>query len=126
MNAMNSTRPNRSIGEMEAEFTNQIVKFEKEYMGRGPIEARSFLIGDMMLVRLKGVLTPAEDKLIQNSEGRVLVKSARRQLFDTSRTLLGKIVEDILGAKLIDLFSDISLESGERVIIFILDRKINP
>lgn len=104
-------------GELEAEFTKAIVKFEKEYLGRGPIDARTYLINDMVLVRLRGVLTPAEEKLAENREGQMLVKDARRQLFATSRPILEGFVKDILGTELIDLFSDISTETGERIIV---------
>lgn len=109
-------------GELEAQFTKELVRFEKEYLGRGPIDARTYLINDMVLVRLRGVLTPAEEKLAENKEGRVLVKDARRQLFETSRSMLEGFVNDILGAQLIDLFSDISTETGERVIVLTVDK----
>jgi uncharacterized protein YbcI len=104
-------------GELEARFTKEIVRFEKEYLGRGPIDARTYLINDMVLVRLRGVLTPAEEKLAENKEGRVLVKDARRQLFATSRPILEGFVTDILDTELVDLFSDISTDSGERIIV---------
>ena len=104
-------------GELEARFTKEIVKFEKEYLGRGPLDARTYLINDMVVVRLRGVLTPAEEKLAENKEGRVLVKDARRQLFETSRSILEGFVMEILGTELVDLYSDISTESGERMIV---------
>lgn len=104
-------------GELEAEFTKRIVKFEKEYLGRGPIDARTYLINDMVLVRLRGVLTPAEEKLIENKEGRVLVKETRRQLFETSRSMVEEFVTEVLDTELIDLFSDISTDTGERIIV---------
>jgi uncharacterized protein YbcI len=114
---MKSKKPKMTKGELEAEFTRQIVKFEKEYLGRGPVDARTYLINDMVVVRLRGVLTPAEEKLVENREGQVLVKEARRQLFETSRTKLEGFVNEILNAELIDLFSDISTATGERVIV---------
>ncbi|NIW48374.1 MAG: DUF2294 family protein [Gammaproteobacteria bacterium] len=104
-------------GELEARFTKEIVKFEKEYLGRGPLDARTYLINDMVVVRLRGVLTPAEEKLAENKEGRVLVKDARRQLFETSRSILEGFVMEILDTELVDLYSDISTESGERMIV---------
>ena len=114
---MSSQNNSATKGELEAEFTKAIVKFEKEYLGRGPVDARTYLINDMVIVRLRGVLTPAEEKLAENREGRILVRDARRQLFSTSRPILEGYVKDILGTELIDLFSDISTETGERVIV---------
>ena len=107
----------KTKGELEAELTKEIVRVEKEYLGRGPIDARTHLINDMALVRLRGVLTLAEEKLAETQDGRTLVKDARRQLFETSRPMLAEIVRKTLGVDLIDLFSDISTETGERIII---------
>jgi uncharacterized protein YbcI len=111
-------------GELEASFTKAIVKFEKEYLGRGPLDARTHLINDMVLVRLRGVLTPAEEKLSESKEGKALVKDARRQLFETSRPILEGFVNDILETNLIDLFSDISTDTGERVIVLTVEKNL--
>ena len=112
-------------GELEAEFTKAIVKFEKDYLGRGPLDARTYLINDMVLVRLRGVLTPAEEKLSENKEGKNLVKDARRQLFETSRPMLEVFVKEILETELVDIFSDISTETGERIIVLTTRRNFN-
>jgi len=69
-----------SKGQLEAEITKAIIQFEREHLGRGPREARCWIIQDLILVRLRGVLTPAEEKLAQDPEGRNLVKRVRMQL----------------------------------------------
>ena len=107
-------------GQAEDEFTKAIVRFEKEYLGRGPLDARTFFIKDMILVRLQGVLTPAEQKLVETSEGRSLIKETRRQLFETSRPLLAEIVASVTGSQLVSLHSDMSTRTGERIIVFTL------
>lgn len=108
-------------GEKEAEFTKAIIKMEKDYLGRGPLDARTFFINDMILIRLRGVLTPAEVKLSESREGRVLVKETRRQLFETSRAMIEAIVTETLGCKLISLHTDISTQTGERIIVLTVD-----
>ena len=107
-------------GQAEDEFTKAIVRFEKEYLGRGPLDARTFFIKDMILVRLQGVLTPAEQKLVETSEGRSLIKETRRQLFETSRPLLAEIVASVTGSQLVSLHSVMSTRTGERIIVFTL------
>jgi uncharacterized protein YbcI len=114
---MESLGKQSTKGELEAKITKEIVRFEKEYLGRGPIDARTYLINDMVLVRLRGVLTPAEEKLSKNKEGQVLVRDVRRQLFATSRPILEGFIKEILNTDLIDLFSDISTDTGERIIV---------
>lgn len=112
---------NRTIGQVEAQFTKAMIKFEKEYLGRGPRDARTHIIGDMILVRLQGILTPAEQKLCENPENRKLVKETRRQLFESSRPLLETIVKEVTGAELVSLHTDMSSQTGERIVVLTTD-----
>jgi uncharacterized protein YbcI len=114
----------KTRGQLEAEFTKAIIKFEKEYLGRGPEEARTFFIQDMILVRLQGVLTPAEAKLAESREGQTLVKETRRQLFESSRPLIEAIVDEIIGCNVISLHTDMSAKTGERVIVLTVDKNL--
>ena len=117
--------PPKTRGQVEAEFTKAIIQFEKEYLGRGPVEARTYFVDDMVLVRLRGVLTPAESKLAESRNGQVLVKEVRRQLFETSRPVLDDLVRDILGCEVISLHTDVSTRTGERVILLTVDENID-
>ncbi|NWG15428.1 MAG: DUF2294 domain-containing protein [Chloroflexi bacterium] len=115
----------KTRGEAEAEFTRAIVRFEKEYLGRGPVDARTLFINDLILVRLRGILTPAEAKLSETHEGKMLVKETRRQLFESSRPLLEAIVQDITGCRLISLHTDMSTRTGERIIVLTVDADLS-
>lgn len=110
--------PPPTRGEVEASLANAIIQFEKEHLGRGPTEARAFIIEDMVLVRLRGVLTPAEMSLAQTAEGHSLIKQVRRQLLEGSRSLLEAIVQEKTGSQVKSLHTDISVRNGERVIVF--------
>lgn len=112
-------------GEMEAAVCEGISRFEVEYMGRGPTDARCFLINDLLLIRLQGVLTAAEQHLVQAhapEKGRDLLKSVRTELIEIARPALETLVEKITGTKVISLHHDISTVSGEELIAFSLDR----
>jgi uncharacterized protein YbcI len=111
----------KSRGEREARFTEAIIKLEKEYLGRGPADARTFFVDDMIIVRLRGVLTPAEIKLAKKPEGQRLVKETRRQLFETILDLLETTTLDVTGCNVISLHSDISTKTGERIIVLTVD-----
>jgi len=112
----------RTLGQLEDEFTKAIIKFEKEHLGRGPLDTRTYFINDMILVRIQGILTPAEAKLAETREGRTLVKEARRQLFESSRELLVEIVQDILSLNLVSLHTDMSTRTGERIVVLTVDK----
>jgi uncharacterized protein YbcI len=115
----------KTKGEIEAEISRAIVQFEIDYMGRGPKETRTYIIEDLVVVRLKGVLTPAEEQLTKTSDGKELVKKMRATLIDKARVLLYQVVGDITGNKVIDLHTDISTESGERVFVFVLETSLD-
>lgn len=114
----------KTRGQLEAEFTRAIIKFEKEYLGRGPADAQTFFIQDIILVRLKGILTPAEARLAESREGQTLVKETRRQLFESSRPLIEAIVHEIIGCNVISLHTDMSTKTGERVIVLTVDKNM--
>lgn len=110
-------------GEMEAAVCEGISKFELEYMGRGPKDIRCFVINDLLLIRLQGVLTAAEQHLVQTQspeKGRDLLKDVRTQLVEIARPALETLIEKITDTKVVSLHHDISTVSGEEVIIFSL------
>jgi len=112
---------NKTKGMVEAEISDAMIKFEKEYMGRGPVETRTYIIEDMVIVRLKGVLTKAEVQLTQSEGGLGLIKQVRLKLLEEARHMIEAIIHDITGRIPISMHSDISTTTGERVIIFILN-----
>ncbi len=118
----------KTKGQLEAEICEAVIKFEKEYMGRGPLEAKAYVLDDMVLVRLRQVLTQAELKLAETtdrSDGRELIKRIRITLLEQGRPLLESAIEKILGVKTRSLHTDISTITGERVILFSLVRPVS-
>jgi len=105
-----------------------MIKFEREFMGRGPTEARTYLIDDMVLVRMKGIITRAEHHLASadpTGRGRDLVKQSRTEMIEKAKSMLVGIVSQELGIAVISMHTDISIKSGERIILFTLTHKIS-
>ena len=111
-------------GQIEAEITKALIKFEKDHMGRGPKDAETHLINDIILIRLKGVLTAAEQQLAKNKEGIELIKRIRSNLVENSRMILEQLITNLTGAKVISMHMDISTVTGEKVILFTVDENI--
>ncbi len=113
----------KTQGELEAAVCEGITRFEQEYMGRGPKDIHAHLIGDILLVRLHGVLTAAEQHLVKSlpaEKGRDLLKQVRTHLLETARPLLEAMVQEITGVRVISLHHDISTVTGEEVVLFTL------
>jgi uncharacterized protein YbcI len=110
-------------GEIEAATCEGMARFEQEYMGRGPKDIHAHLIGDLLVVRLQGVLTVAEQQLVKSlpsEKGRDLLKQVRTQLMEAARPILEALIQEITGAKVQSLHHDISTVSGEEIVIFTL------
>ncbi len=111
-------------GQIEAKISEGIIRFEKEYMGRGPLETKTYILKDMVFIRLKGVLTPAEEQLAKSFEGGDLVKKTRVQLLEGARILLEAMISEITKCQITSMHSDISTKTGERIIIFTLEKNL--
>lgn len=113
----------KTQGEIEAAICDGITRFEQEYMGRGPKDIHAYLIGDLLVVRLQGVLTAAEQQLVKSvpaEKGRDLLKEVRIQLIETARPVLEAMVQAVTGIKPVSLHHDVSTATGEEVILFTL------
>lgn len=113
----------RTKGQTEAEISKAIEKFEKEYMGRGPIDTRTYIVEDMVIIRMQGAITKAEENLASSGDagrGRELVKQTRVQLIEKARPLIEGVVESIVGQPVKSLHMDISTKTGEKFIILTL------
>ncbi len=86
----------KSQGEIEAAICAGISRFEQDYMGRGPKDVHAYLIGDLLVVRLKGVLTVAEQQLVASlpaEKGRDLLKQVRIHLIETARPTMEAMIQ---------------------------------
>ena len=115
----------KTQGEIEAAVCQGISRFELEYMGRGPKDIHAYLVGDMLLVRLTGVLTVAEQQLVTllpTEKGRDLLKQVRVHLIETARPVMETLVQQITGVSVVSLHHDISTVTGEEIVLFTLTR----
>ena len=113
----------KTQGEIEAAVCEGIARFEQEYMGRGPKDIHAYLIGDLLVVRLKGVLTVAEQQLVASlpaEKGRDLLKQVRIHLIETARPIMESMIQDVTGVQVVSLHHDISTVTGEEVVLFTL------
>jgi len=116
----------KTQGEIESAVSEGMGRFELEYMGRGPTDVHAHLLGDFVVVRLKGVLTAAEQHLVRTlptEKGRDLLKQVRSHLIEIARPTLAAMIEGATGAKVVSLHHDISTVTGEEVVFFTLAEK---
>ncbi len=113
----------KTRGEIEAAISQGMSQFEQEYMGRGPKDIQTYLLSDLVVVRLQGVLTAAEQQLVktvQPEKGRDLLKQVRTQLIELARPLIQSMIQNVTGVSVLSLHHDISTTTGEEVVLFTL------
>ena len=113
----------KTRGEIEAAVCEGMTRFEQDYMGRGPRHIHTHLFGDLLVVRLREVLTSAEQQLVKSlpaEKGRDLLKQVRTQLIETARPVLEAMIEGATGARVVSLHHDISTVTGEEMVLFTL------
>lgn len=111
-------------GQLEAQISEAVIAFERESLGRGPEETKTYIIDDMVMVRLRGVLTRAEKELartVERARGRDLIKQVRIELLEKARPMLEAIIADATGRRVLSLHTDISTATGEGLIVFVLE-----
>ncbi len=92
-------------------------------MGRGPEDVHTYLVGDLVIARLQGVLTAAERQLMKAlpaDKGRDLVKQIRFQLFEAARPIMESIIHEATGVKPLSMHHDVSTVTGEEVLMVTL------
>jgi uncharacterized protein YbcI len=84
----------KTQGEIETAMCEGINRFEQEYMGRGPKKIPAHLLGDLLVVRLQGLLTTGERQLAKfpSKKGRELLKQVRTHLIESAKPLLQVLV----------------------------------
>ena len=115
----------KTQGEIEAAICQWISRFQQDYMGRGPKDLRAYLLGDVLVVRLIGVLTAAEQHLVQTlplEKGRDLLKQVRTQLIELARPRLSDLVRQATGVDVLSMHHDISTVTGEEFVLFTLQQ----
>ncbi len=108
----------KSKGSLEAEISKALTHWEKNYLGRGSVSVKSDILRDMIIVVLKGILTPAEYTVCQDKEGLLSVKEHRNSLVESGLKDLKDIIVTITDHEVESFHTDISTSTGERVMIF--------
>lgn len=111
-------------GQLEAKISEAVSKFEIEYMGRGPKLIRTFIVKDLIVVRLSGFLSPSEQKLADTPAGIELFKKVRTTLFEGGRGFLETLITEVVDVAIVSTHSDISTKTGEKIIVITVDRDL--
>ncbi len=107
-------------GQMEAKISEAFSRFEIEFMGRGPRQIKTYILQDMIIVRMLGFLSPSEKKLAETPQGVEQIKKLRAMLFEGVLADIEAMVLPIIHMDITSIHSDISTKTGEKIILITL------
>lgn len=111
----------KTKGMIEAEISMALTQWEKDFLGRGSVVVKTDIVRNMIVVVLKGVLTPAERQLAEEKDGMLAVKRIRSDLIEAGRKELDDMINSITEEQVVSFHTDLSTHTGERVMVFILE-----
>ena len=92
------------VGGVRAAISNGLVALLKEYYGRGPDAAKTYVNHDIVVCLLRGGFTRVEQTLLDGGHGDEVIK--QRMVFqDVMRRRFEEVVEDATGRKVIGFMS---------------------
>jgi uncharacterized protein YbcI len=108
-------------GSLLAQISNAFVTMQKDYWGIGPLEAKSYMMDDLLLIVMRGGLTRAERTMLDFGQ-QDLVRNFR-QTFENEMTqnLTGKI-EELTGRKVLTYQSQILFDPDVVAELFVFDK----
>lgn len=109
-------------GQIEDALTKKATKYYLDTLGVGPTNTKTYIIEDMIVIRMKGNLLPIEKKLLQNIKGVELVKNLRRNLHESTISEMIKIIKEVTNQNVISAHRDVSTKTGEIIYVFIVEK----
>ncbi len=110
--------------DIEAEICQKLTMILKEQIGEQVETATEEVVGDAIIVRFKGVLSPAERMMAKKEDGAELIKELKEKLIEKIKPLLEQTIKELTGAEVVDVHSSFDPETGERVEIFTLNKNL--
>lgn len=113
------------MNKYEAEFSNLVRAFRKRHMGKGPRQITTTFCKNWAICEMEGNLSPVEKFIATADDGKQMLRSARTEMVkDMYRKNHPDEMEDLLGAKFLDLFVDIDIEKDLGMSIFVFDENL--
>jgi uncharacterized protein YbcI len=121
METMPTTDSVARQGDQLASVTNGIVKLFREYYGRGPNKAKSYLLDDRIVVCvLEDTMTTVEQTLVKNGDND-MVRQVRLRFQEAMALEFKTVVENAMGRRVAAYHSQLTTEPDMGFEFFVLD-----
>lgn len=105
---------------MLARISTEMVRLQKQYYGRGPERAKSYMVDDLLFIVMRGGVLPAEQTMLE-ADQEDLVRNFRQQFQNEMGSRLVGMVEELTGRKVVNYQSQVVFDPDLIFEIFIFD-----
>jgi len=109
----------KTLGEMRAMISKEIVRLQAEYYGKGPTKAKTYIVEDLVVVVLEETFTRAEKTLAERGE-RDAIQHIRRRFQQQMADNFTSVVEQATGRRVRTFLSETDIETDVSVETFLL------
>lgn len=110
---------------IEAEFSNLVKAYRKRHMGKGPEKVKTVFCKQWAICEMEGNLSPVEKFIATADDGRQMLRTARTEMVkEIYRTHPPVEMEELLGAKFLNLFVDIDIQKDVGMSVFVFDQDL--
>ena len=109
-----------SSGEALGDVSRALVQLYKDYYGRGPTKARTYMVGDLVVCLLQGGFLKGEQTLRDAGRGEA-VSDNREALQEVLRQRFIDTIEDITARKVITFISGVDVQTETNAELFVLE-----
>lgn len=107
-------------GELLAHISNEVVRAQKEYFGKGPEQAKSYMLDDLLIVVLRGGMTPAEETMLEFGE-QDMVRQFRQLFQNRTAERFKEMIGAATGRNVVNYQSQVLFAPDLVVEIFVFD-----
>lgn len=107
-------------GRLNAAISNRVVQIQREYVGRGPTKARTFVNDNLVVTLLQDALTKAERRLAADGKADAVL-GMRHEFQSTMRAEMSAAVEELTGRRVVAFMSDNHIDPDVGVEAFVLE-----
>jgi len=120
MSAVSSAESVHGDGELLSRISNEMVRAQKRFFGKGPTQAKSYMLDDLLIIVMRGGLTTAEQTMLEF--GKQDQVRAFRQLFENEMTSrLIDMIQELTSRTVLTYQSQVLFDPDVVVEMFIFD-----
>lgn len=108
-----------TIGQLERELNQKISALYRSQLNHQPNQVSCQLSGNTLTIVIENAITQPEQLLNSNGDNQ-LVEQVRERIDEIIRPQLQKLIEAILQVEVVDVLSDVTLDTGRGGLIIML------